>query len=138
MLLSLLAAGCDETLRDTTGPTPNLEPTFSSIQRNIFESGDSAGRVACVSCHNPANAIVAGNLDLVGPGAYARLVNVPSSGKPGAVRVIPGDADNSYLVRKLEGAADIAGERMPLNGPYLTSAQIDVIRRWIAMGARND
>ena len=53
--------------------------------------------------------------------------------------MIPGDPDNSYLIRKLEGAANITGARMPRNaGPYLTEGQMLVIRRWIALGAKND
>jgi len=52
------------------------------------------------------------------------------------IRVIPGDAENSYLIHKLEGTADIVGRRMPNNGPpYLTDGQILIIKRWIAVGA---
>ena len=46
------AAACDEKLTDLTGPTPNLTPTFSSIQREIFDTRDSSGRLACTQCHN--------------------------------------------------------------------------------------
>ena len=71
--------------------------------------------------------------------AYDALVGRPSTGKPGATRVIPGDPDNSYIVKKLEGASDIAGVRMPRgNGPFLTSGQMLVIRRWIQQGAQNN
>jgi len=53
--------------------------------------------------------------------------------------VVPGDPDNSYLLRKLEGAADIAGVRMPRGtGPSLMAGQISIIRRWIELGAKND
>jgi hypothetical protein len=66
-------------------------------------------------------------------------VGVASSAKPGAVRVIPGDPDNSYIIHKLQGSADIVGVRMPRgNGPYLTDGQILVIKRWIANGAPNN
>jgi hypothetical protein len=136
--LALSAAGCDESLSDFTGPTPNLEPTFSSIQRNIFEAADSAGRPACISCHNLGNSVFTGGLNLSTATAYAGLVNQPSTLKAGAVRVIAGDPDNSYLIRKLEGAPDIFGDRMPQFGPYLTTGQIAVIRRWIELGAAND
>ena len=51
-VLIMCTAGCDESLRDFAGPTPDLEPTFSSIQRDIFSTTDSAGRAACTSCHN--------------------------------------------------------------------------------------
>jgi hypothetical protein len=71
--------------------------------------------------------------------SYANLVGRTSGNKPGAVRVIPGDPDNSYLIQKLEGSPGIVGERMPrTGGPYLTPGQISIIRRWIELGANND
>jgi hypothetical protein len=127
---------CDENLSTLAGPTPNLEPTFASIQRDIFETADSAGRVACVSCHNTRGAPFTAGLNLEGAVSYDQLVNVPSRNKPGAVRVIPGDPDNSYLVHKVEGRSGIFGLRMPNNGPpFLTSGQIRILRRWIEVGA---
>ena len=134
----LAASACDESLSDLTGPTPNLEPTFSSIQREIFESTDSSGRVLCTGCHTSAGRAPAGGLELTSAVAYANLVNVGSRGKPGAIRVIPGDPENSYLIHKLEGRPGIVGARMPLMGPALTEGQILVIKRWIELGARND
>jgi hypothetical protein len=136
--LLLTAAGCDEKLSDVAGPTPNLTPTFSSIQRDIFEAPDSSGRPACTSCHNAQQARFNGNLNLSGTAAYGQLVNVPSSGKPGATRVVPGRPDDSYLIHKIESAAGIVGQRMPLNGPYLTSGQVSIIRQWIDEGALNN
>jgi hypothetical protein len=138
LLVSTLgSAGCDEALSDLTGPTPNLEPTFSSIQQNIFSSGDSSGRPACTNCHNAAGSRFNG-LDLSPAVSYNNLVNVASRQRPSAVRVIPANPTNSYLIHKLEGGPNIAGVRMPLNGPFLTEGQILVIRRWIELGAPND
>ncbi len=131
------SVGCDEALSDLTGPTPNLEPTFSSIQQEIFSSGDSSGRPACTQCHNAVGSRFNG-LDLSASVSYTNLVNVASRGRVGAVRVIPGDSENSYLIHKLEGRSTIAGVRMPLNGPFLTSGQVLVIRRWIETGAPNN
>jgi hypothetical protein len=48
------------------------------------------------------------------------------------------DADNSYLIQKLEGAAGISGARMPLGGPFLDQATIDQIKSWITSGAANN
>jgi hypothetical protein len=128
---------CDEKLSDLTGPTPNLQPTFSSIQQNIFEASDSSGRLACTQCHNAIGSLFTG-LNLTNAVAYANLVNVPVREKAGARRVIPGDPENSYLIQKLEGRASV-GARMPLNSPaYLTDGQIRVIKRWIELGAPND
>jgi len=138
-LLSAFAAGCDEKLSDFAGPTPALEPTFSSIQREIFNTTDSSGRVACTTCHNPQGARLSGNLNLTDNVSYAQLINVPSTNKPGAVRVIPGDPSGSYIIQNLEGARGIFGERMPrTGGPYLTAGQIAIIRRWIELGAPNN
>ena len=137
--LALTATGCDESLRDFAGPTPDLEPTFSSIQRDIFSSSDTAGRVACTSCHNAEGAVIANGLNLTGASAYNALVNAPSTGNPSTIRVVPGDPETSYLIQKLEGAPGIVGERMPrTTGPFLTPGQITIIRRWIEFGAANN
>jgi len=129
-------SACDEKLSSIAGPTPNLEPTFASIQRDIFESADSAGRSACTQCHTNVGRNPSGGLNLVHDLAYDQIVNVASARKAGAVRIIPGDPDNSYLIQKLEGKAGIVGNRMPNNGPpYLTDGQILILRRWVAIGA---
>jgi hypothetical protein len=140
LALSVTGWACDENLSDLTGPTPDLQPTLSSIQREIFNTTDASGRLACTNCHTDAGGRTpTGGLNLREGVAFANLVGVASRGKPGAVRVIPGDADNSYLVHKLEARSDIVGVRMPRgNGPFLTPGQMLVLRRWIELGARND
>ena len=138
-LLGATAAACDEKLSTLAGPTPNLEPTFASVQREIFEAVDSAGRAACVTCHTSTGRNPSGGLNLNHDVAYDQLVNVAARAKAGAIRVIPGDADNSYMVQKLEGRPGIVGERMPrTGGPYLTEGQMTIIKRWIATGANNN
>jgi hypothetical protein len=136
-LVGFTSAACDEKLSDITGPTPQLTANLSSIQREIFSTTDSSGRLACVGCHTDRGPFpAASNLVLLEGRAYQQLVGRASLGKPGATLVIPGDPDNSYLVKKLEGAADINGLRMPRNnGPFLTEGQMLVIRRWISEGA---
>jgi len=139
VVLVLTCAGCDEKLKDVAGPTPNLQPTFSSIQREIFSAADSSGRAACTQCHNAGNRNNAAGLSLGEGAAYGELVNVASRNKAGAIRVIPGDPSGSYLIHKLEGRSDIVGQRMPrTGGPFLSAGQISIIRRWIELGARND
>jgi hypothetical protein len=133
------AAACDEKLSDVAGPTPDLEPTFTSIQREIFSTTDSSGRLACTQCHSDAGRAPAGNLVLLEGRSHAGLVGVESRQKAGATLVIPGNAEGSYLLHKLEGRSDIVGQRMPrTTGPFLTDGQIRIIRRWIELGARND
>ena len=130
------AAGCDQKLSTLGGPTPNLEPTFASVQSQIFETTDVAGRQACVNCHTNVGRTPSGGLNLAHAVAYDQIVNVASARKPGAIRVVPGDPDNSYLVHKIEGRSGIVGARMPISGPpFLTSGQILILRRWIELGA---
>ena len=139
-LLALAFAGCDEKLSSITGPTPDLNTTFSSLQRTIFNTSDSSGRLSCISCHTDQGRNAAGpGLVLLEGRSYNALVGRPSVGKVGEVFVRPGDPDNSYLVKKLEGHSSIAGQRMPRgNGPFLTEGQMLVIRRWILEGAQNN
>lgn len=136
--LALASTGCDESLSSITGPTPDLAPNLGSIQRTIFNVTDSSGRLACVQCHTDQGRTPAGGLTLLEGRAYSQLVGRASVGKPGATLVIPGDPDNSWLVKKLEGTADV-GQRMPRgNGPFLTEGQMLVIRHWIREGAQNN
>ena len=139
LAIAMSAAGCDEKLADIAGPTPNLTPTFASVQQQVFEAPDSTGRLACIQCHTDSGRTPSGGLNLRHDVAYANLVGVASTGKRGAVRVIPGDPENSYMVHKLEGRPDIVGVRMPRgNGPFLTEGQMLILKRWIALGAPRD
>jgi hypothetical protein len=134
--LALGAAACDESLSSIAGPTPNLEPTFTSIQRDIFETTDVAGRVACVTCHTNVGRTPSGGMNLLHDVAYDQIVNVNATQVPSLKRVNPGSPDASYMVHKLEGQPGIVGRRMPFNGPpYLTDGQIQIMRRWIELGA---
>lgn len=103
-----------------------LEPTFASIQENVFTP-------ICTACHVGAAAPQGLRLDEAN--SYGLLVDVPSAEVPATLRVKPGDPDASYLIQKLEGTAAVGG-RMPLNGTPLPQADIDVIRQWITEGAQ--
>lgn len=130
---------CDERLSSIAGPdTPDLEPTFTAVRRDILTLTEPSGRRQCIACHTADGRVAAGQLNLDTPTVFAALVNAPSRLKPGATLIIPGDPENSYLVQKLEGRPGINGQRMPLNGPYLTVGQMSIIRRWIELGAENN
>jgi len=137
--MGLMVAGCESVnkLSNLTGPTPDLAPTFSSIQLAVIQSSGSNPQ-RCIACHTSQGRNPAAGLDL-SANAFSGLVNVASRNKPGATLVVPGDPDNSYVIQKLEGATGIVGRQMPFNGPpYLTAGQIQIIRRWILLGAKND
>ena len=74
----------------------------------------------------------------VGPLAeYATLVNVPAKiACPGQPLVKPGDPDNSVLFETVAGTN--CESRMPPNGPYYGTDQLNRIRTWILQGAANN
>lgn len=135
-LVAALAAACvgcagngeglDENGRPIGGEPQPLVATFDSIQQNVFTP-------MCTGCHAGAQAPQGLRLDA--DSSYAMLVNTPSNEVPGLRRVQPGNPSASYLIHKLEGTAAV-GARMPLNGPALPQATIDVIRQWIIEGAQ--
>ena len=102
-------------------------PTLSSIQSLVFTP-------RCVAHHGPDRAEA--GLDLSVGRSFAALVNVPST-QVALDLVTPNDAENSYLIHKLDGRAGIVGDRMP-DAPFLTAAETDVIKAWINAGAANN
>lgn len=118
-----------------------LEATWTSIYDNVFVS-------QCVGCHSPGalDFREESQLDLQTKDiAYGDMVDVVGTGQDceqeATVRVIPGDADGSLLVHKLEnvvpGGGEVCGDVMPTGG-MLSSQQIATIRAWIDAGAAND
>ena len=124
-----------ETTPDPTpDPTPappsgGLNPVFSEIQSAVFTPN-----CASASCHSGGNPAADLNLDAVN--SYADLVGIASSQQAGVLRVEAGDADNSYLIQKLEGTA-ATGNVMPPSGG-LPQSTVDIVRQWIADGATDD
>ena len=86
-----------------TSPTPTapggLMPRLSSIQTVIFNA-------SCIEHHG--DHATEADLDLTAGNAYANLVNVASV-QVALNRVTPGDAENSYLIHKLDGRSGIVG-----------------------------
>ena len=117
-------------LRGQLATPPPPAPTLTKLQADIFTP-------ICAVCHDGNSASLPGVQNLTAGHTYASIVDVTSIEDPTLKRVNPSDPDNSYLVRKIEGAAGIVGERMPKGGA-LTQAQIDEVRAWIAAGALNN
>lgn len=111
-------------------PPDSFGPNFSEIQAEVFTP-----TCAVSGCHTGGAAPQ--GLQLDESSSYGLLVGVASTEVPSLLRVEPGDPDNSYLIQKLEGTASV-GDQMPLGGPPLPQASIDVIRQWISDGAIDD
>lgn len=129
--LFFLTFGCKTSSTDTTDNTvePVANPNFQTHIQSIFTSS-----CALSGCHNAGSA--RGGLILVSGQSYGNLVNVDATNEPNRKRVLPNDADNSYLIIKLEGRQTV-GSRMPPSGA-LAGNQIQTIKNWINLGASND
>jgi hypothetical protein len=138
LLLSLTLAGCGSGGGSSAGGTDDtgdsgaaLEPTLSSIQENIFTP-----TCARSGCHSSASA--SAGLSLADGESFDNLVNIASTQAAGLNRVTPFDANNSYLIHKLEGtqvSAGGSGTQMPQGDSPLSDEEIDAIVQWIEDGA---
>jgi hypothetical protein len=84
------------------------------------------------TCHQAP--VSAQDLDLEAGVSYAQLVGM-ASGECGVLRVAPGDAAESALMRVLTGAPCGDVPRMPLDAAPLAAVDMDAVRAWICEGA---
>ena len=99
--------------------------SFSTTIQPIFNSQCGA------SCHGSN-----GGLSLANGSSYTNLVNVQAQSSCTSLkRVLPNDAANSVLFKKISG--NTCGNRMP-EGGALTAGDIALIQDWINQGAKNN
>lgn len=93
--------------------------TFPEVERIFLQN--------CIECHSD-NSKESGPPEGLRLGSYAEIL---AGGD--RLAVIPGNPQASEIIRRVEGLAD---PRMPYDGPpWLTPAQITLLRDWIAGGA---
>jgi hypothetical protein len=114
----------------STGPCTDSDPStpvsFSLHVRPLTTKSPGG----CVFCHGVTQT---SGFSL---GSYESLRR---GGQTSGTRiVVPGKPCESVLLQKL-GLAPPFGSRMPYNGPpYFTSAELTIVRDWIAEGALNN
>jgi len=121
-------AGGDYIAQFTLTTPVVIGPTLDQIQAVVFTP-----TCATAGCHNAVTQAAGLNLSDADT-SHAALVGMPSLFSLGATLVIVNDADNSYLIQKLENDPGIVGLLMPPGVPLLQS-DIDEIRQWILDGA---
>jgi hypothetical protein len=105
------------------------DPSFATVIQEIFNRrGCAAG-----SCHGSSQSA---GLSLAAGSSYANLVNVAST-QTGTLRVIPGNANGSYLIVKVEGRQTL-GDRMPQGASALDNIDLTNLKNWINQGAKNN
>ena len=113
--------------------------TFTEIYPLLFPV---TAKPQCNFCHGlPANDRSNGSLS-VGMDkatAYAALVGKVSSSSQcgGKTLVSPGNPEASLLYQKLTTTPPCGGH-MPLGGDALPSDELEMVRSWIASGAKDD
>jgi mono/diheme cytochrome c family protein len=132
--LSAVVGGCS-----SSPPAPEETGTFSVIYDQLFPVETKA---QCNSCHGVAsNEVTNGQLSMGSDRAtaYATLLGKDSISKrcAGKPLILPHQPDASLFLQKLV-AAPPCGDQMPLGGGHLSTAQVNLVRSWIAAGALDD
>jgi hypothetical protein len=91
---------------------------YSQIQPLLF--------IHCVGCHGPEKEKSSFRVD--------RPERLKMGGDSGEAAVVPGSPEQSALLRRL--LSKDPDEKMPPEGPRVPAEKIDLLRRWIAEGAR--
>jgi len=104
-------------------------PSVHAIDIDDVQSQIFNGSCATSGCHNGSTFP-----DLRTGTSFSAIVSAASN-QSGLMLVEPFDANNSYLIRKVEGTG--AGNPMPIGGS-LNATQIQLLRDWINEGALED
>jgi hypothetical protein len=122
-----ISAGFYVSVDTIVNPDGEIRGQFLSYANNV----QPLFSARCVQCHNSG-------LILSRDQSYALLVNQPATQTTGT-RVVPFDAANSVLYRRITGIGSPAGFRMPADGPpFLSLREENIIKIWINMGAGNN
>ncbi len=128
--------GHDNNANGDPGPTPDPCMKDSDPTTDVSFSADVWPILAGCSCHDPDDAdpfaILESGLSIDN---YTTLRKGGDS--TGTKIIVPGDRCESIILEKLNDSPSF-GDRMPLDGPYLSVDQIQLISDWIVEGAREN
>jgi WD40 repeat protein/mono/diheme cytochrome c family protein len=111
------------------GGDPKKDPAGEVGPVSYYKSVRPIFQHHCQGCHQPAKA--SGSFVMTG---YADLLKKGDSDKHG---IIPGQPAKSYLVEQISAEKD-KKPAMPPKGETLTDADVKLIVKWIAEGAKDD
>lgn len=151
LAIPALAVGCssDDTSSEMSGDPSDPVPV-SMVDAQV-PGGIFAERIApildanCASCHGdiaPYAALTLGpSTALSAEDILAGLIGVASAELPDMAIIEPGDAEASYLYRKISAThaelpcPETCGNPMPPAGPLLAAEDVETIRAWIQANA---
>ena len=115
--------------------TPIGEPTVTEVSwsRDVWP----ILIVRCQNCHTTGSgAEEVPDMRMTDAASlYNEWVRIFSQCNPNLFRVYPGRSDLSFVFDKINHAAPLCGQRMPLLGAPLEDAEQETIRQWIDQGA---
>ena len=117
LLCGVLFAAKPQAAGQVSSGKPATPVVFATQIRPILAS-------RCYPCHGP---------DVQQHGLRLDSLQAILTGSMNGKVVIPGDSQNSHIVRRLQGLEE---PQMPYGGPALSTEQIDLIRNWIDQGAQ--
>lgn len=97
--------------------------TGKDIPANVIE----IFKKNCVGCHTGQRPPK--GLSLISS-KVADAINAPSTEKPALKLIDTANPEASYLLKKILGASDITGSRMP-RGKHMAEADIETLKAWI-------
>ena len=129
VLVAMSSLACGDK-GDDTGGSGAVDASWTTVYDEVLQPSCTYS-----TCHEGTGSAGLGWDDA--DSAYAALVGVESEQAPGVMRVAAGDSENSYLVWKLEGRAEITGDPMP-PGAALDAERMAQVMGWIEAGANQD
>ncbi len=105
--------------------------TLNRLQNQLFTR-------RCVSCHGTQAHEPSAGLDLGPEHCYANLINIASTSKPGTIRVIPNDSENSFITHVLTEESALPFNHVQFLGANLKEDDLTLLREWIKDGALNN
>ena len=104
----------------------SFAPTYQGVGGVFFAE-------FCTGCHGGASS--AKGLDLELSVGHENVVGARSLQRSELFLIEAGNADRSYLIRKLEGGPRLVGRQMPRNRPARPGQEIALVREWVDSGA---
>jgi hypothetical protein len=109
--------------------------TIEASGGRVAVEGIAARSCGGSGCHVDEKVPAAG-LDLSAGKLRDSLINIASTQVTGAMRVVPGNADDSYFLCKMDPTCTKRrGALMPAGAQGLPPSELAIIRQWIADGA---
>lgn len=124
---------------------PGLQPSYASIDRDLFQVSCGTSGTKAFNCHASSGAASSSFLDLTGD-PYPRLVGQtavnPLGDRKNLILVQPGDPANSFLITKLRLTTPLDphfGGGMPADAlGSICASSIDTVAQWITNGAERN